>query len=58
MPIRSRSSRTLKADLLVGAAVGAVALFAAGAAAAAAQAGATPPASDVITIDEIMVTAQ
>ncbi len=56
MPIQSRSSRALKAELLLGAAVGAAALFAAGGMAA--QAAAAPVASQVITIDEITVTAQ
>jgi len=56
MSTQSRPSRALRAELLVGAAVGAVSLFAASGAAA--QAEATSAAAPITTVDEITVTAQ
>lgn len=56
MTIQSRPSRGLKAELLVGASLGAAVLLAANAASA--QTAAPPVVNPVITVDEIMVTAQ
>jgi iron complex outermembrane receptor protein len=56
MPIQSRPSRGRKTELFVGASLGAAALLAS--TAALAEDAATPVANPVITVDEIMVTAQ